>query len=390
MGRRYDEDERPRREWRGMRFLGGVVLGVIVCGGALLALSMNAPNPLHPETEQAAAPAPVPAAQAIRPEAATPPAPGGDSPAPAPAVAAPSRPATQDTPAAVPDGSAGRDSALTGDFDSGDSEVALRTPEAVPAPGLAVDSPENPGLQLEGPALIVNAATFDHDGQRPLMAVILTGAGESTLTQDTLLSLAMPLTIAVAPLDQEDTRLAADARLAGYEVIAELPVRAEADSDALSPSMSDVDIADRVAALLSRTWMSVGAMPRPEPGVSTDERFARAFIAVLERNGFAYVSPPGGDGGAGAIADAFGVPHVGGNVVLEGEVTADEAYAALARAADIAEQTGNAVLRGPATRPMLEGLLRWGLEKGGRSARIAPLSAVVGGPRGARSAGGAN
>src|SRR6056297_1614889 len=49
MGRRYDEDETPRGEWRGLRFLGGLLLGLIVSGGVIAALSMNAPNPLHGE-----------------------------------------------------------------------------------------------------------------------------------------------------------------------------------------------------------------------------------------------------------------------------------------------------------------------------------------------------
>lgn len=369
-----------------MRFLGGVLLGLVVVTIGLTIWSVNAPLPIEARTPAAAsggesatsasaAPSLPASAEQSLPE-------GETSPTPAPSVAAPGQPEPQE--ATGPTEAVNRDSAVEGDFSSDDSEVALREPGAAPQPVPSVSiggSPDNPGLQLEGPALRVNAVPFETDGRTPLIAVILTGASEAELTSETLLSLSVPLTLALVPQEQKDMRLAAEAKLAGYEIIASLPVRAEASSDALSPAMSDVDLADRVAALLSRLWMSVGAMPRLDEGVSTDERFARAFIAVLERNGFAYVAPSGAEPGAAEmVADAFGVPVVAGDVLVRGDVTADAAYAALDRAAETARARGRAILRGPVNRAMLEGLLRWSLEKSGREARIAPLSAVLDAP----------
>ena len=387
MGRRYDEDARPHREWKGLRFLGGVILGVLVCGALLTAWSSSVPNPLYPDDQRQAAAetaqetprgpeaAPGPVEQAPSPSA------GADAPSAAPTVAAPDQPQTQDGLADAPARTELRDSAVEGDFRSTDSAVALRQPGAapMPAPSISVGgTPQNPGLQLEGPALEVNAVPFESDGTTPLVAVILTGAGRTDLTDETLLSLAVPLTLALAAEDREDTRLAAAAKLAGYEVVAELPVRAEAGTDALSLGMSDVDLADRVAALLSRLWMSVGAMPRFADGVEGGDRFSRAFIAVLERNGFAYVTPVGGEvAGAQSVADAFGVPFVAGDVSVADDVGSDAAYNALDRAAEAARSGGTAVLRGPASRAMLEGILRWSLERSEGEARIAPLSAVV-------------
>ena len=393
MGRRYDEEARPRREWKGMRFLVGLVFGIAVAAVGLMLWSANAPNPLHPEAERAAA-APAEASGTAGSAAPAPSAPaqslaGDPAPQPAPSVSAPGQPEPQDTSGPVAP-ETNLDSAVEGDFSSDDTEVALRQPGAAPQPVPSVSiggTPDNPGLQLEGPALEVNAIPFDASGGTPLVAVVLSGAGDTDLTSETLLSLAMPLTLALAPQGQADTRLAAEAKLAGYEVVAELPVRAEAGSDALSLDMSEVDLADRVAALLSRLWMSVGAMPRFEDGTRADDRFSRAFIAVLERNGFAYVTAFDGPvDEAQAVADAFGVPFVAGDVSLGADVTADGAYAALERAAATARSRGSAVLRGPVSRAMLEGLLRWSLEKSGREARIAPLSAVLAAP-GAATAG---
>lgn len=398
MGRRYDDEEKPRGEWRFLRFLGGMVLGVIVSAVILTWMAVTLPSPVEEpaadaagetapedtqedaaagqgETGLAALPSPVPQLT------------DGASPAPAPDVAAPGQPAPQ-AGAAAPETFGQTDSAVEGDFGVADETVTARAPGAVEAPEEPLPpATQGPVLQLEGPAIEVNAARFEPPvAGEPLLAVVLSDAGASGLSRETLLSLPAPLTLSIVPRNSEDATLAAEAKLAGYEIVAELPL---GTGDAmLSTDMSAQEIADSAEARMTDLWMAIGAMPRVEGEAELEERIARALLGVLERHGFAFVGASvEAESEAREVADAYGVPYARPDAMIPADASAQETYAALDSVAGVANASGHAVISGPASRPMLEGLLRWWLEKNGRQARLAPLSAVIAAERAAPTAG---
>lgn len=264
------------------------------------------------------------------------------------------------------------------------SQAASLQPEVEPEiaavdPVLQVPNAEGNPILLEGPAVAINAAPFEDSSNLPLIAVVLTDPVSGEVTQETLLSLDMPLTLAIAPDQPGAVELAAEAGLAGYEVLAELPVTAPgADTAwAIHAGLSDIEVADRTSAIMSSLWMSVGATGDVAEGAVIDEKVLRGVIGVLERHGYAMVGQGAGDGITAALAGAFGVPYTGRDHSIGPGASSEQIYQILDAAVIAAKKNGTAVVSGPVSLAMLQGLYRWGLEKGGREARLAPISAVI-------------
>lgn len=257
-------------------------------------------------------------------------------------------------------------------------------PEAEPEvaavdPVLQVPAGGGASIVLDGPAITMNAAPFEDSSNLPLIAVVLTDPVSGEVTQETLLSLDMPLTLAIAPDQPGAVELAAEAGLAGYEILAELPVAAPGSSGgwAIHAGLSDIEVADRTSAIMSSLWMSVGATGDLAEGAVIDENVLRGVIGVLERHGYAMIGQGAGDGITAALAGAFGVPYTGRDQTIGAGASSEQIYQVLDAAVVAAKQNGTAVVSGPVSLAMLQGLYRWGLEKGGREARLAPISAVI-------------
>ncbi|MEO0621089.1 MAG: divergent polysaccharide deacetylase family protein [Pseudomonadota bacterium] len=371
-----------------MKFLGGVLLGLLILGGAVVYLSISNPIPVREEEEAVAEAEPAPSdsdpVAAISPEIAP-----SDTALPAP-VPQPSSGVNRTVRSTLEEPTQpaedGRFSAPE-PFETtvSDGQLSGLPPAATlegPAPIGDVPQVEGPAFELQGPALSINAVPFEARGDLPLVAVVLNDAGSSSLSVETLLSLSMPLTLGIVPRTEEDVDLAAEAKLADYEVLAQFPVATgEDDGGALLRStMSDLEVAEQVETNMAKLWMSIGASASVvNDQEALDERIMTGVITVLERNGFAFlnVDPASVDQGR-ALAEAFTVAYAGQTSSLGADATSDDAYQALNTAAEQAQQSGAVIVSGPPTRAMLEGLLRWGLEQGGRSVQLAPLSAVIG------------
>ncbi|MEM9146151.1 MAG: divergent polysaccharide deacetylase family protein [Pseudomonadota bacterium] len=370
-----------------MKFLGGVFLGLLICGGALVALSISSPIP-EPEVAEQAEPVdetlpdgePV---AAVSPETA-PTDPALPDPVPQPSTDV-NRTVRSTLEEPTPPAEDGRFTAPE-PFETpvSDGQLSGLPPAATlegPAPVVEIPQVEGPAFELQGPALSINAVPFEPRSGLPLVAVVLNDAGSSPLSVETLLSLSMPLTLGIVPRSEQDVDLAAEAKLADYEVLAQFPVTGDAGDDRalLRADMSEVEVAEQVEREMARLWMAIGASAGTLGSDSTvNEGILKSVITVLERNGFAFVNvdPSSADQGQ-ALAEAFTVAYAGQTAELDTTASSNEVYAALEAAALEAQGTGSAIVSGPPTRAMLEGLLRWGLEQGGRTVQLAPLSAVI-------------
>jgi hypothetical protein len=356
----------------GLGFIGGMLRGLVISVAVLAGLSL-----VWPVSEGVGPSGEDPAARGAAES-------GGDGRGarllPAPEPGAPEEPEEpQETAAAPP-----AETPSAAEDDAGElpeppaGDRAARGTAAEPS-GERADAP--PELALAGPALSVNAAPFEAPPDQPILSVILRDPGPGAIEPETLLSLAMPLTVAVAPGGERASALALEAARSGYEVVAEIPIAAgpaAAGGPAIRPGMSDLEIAEETRRILARLDTAVAATGRPEEGAVIDERTLRGMLAVLGQHGFGMIGRGGeADVVAAAVAGAMSVRYADPGARLGAEADAEAVYAALDEAAARARTTGTAVISVPGTLPALQGLQRWALEKSGREARLAPLSAVL-------------
>lgn len=269
--------------------------------------------------------------------------------------------------------------------ETADAEGTTAADLAAAEPTLA-DEPEEPSLpppledaappSLSGPALSVNAASYEAAADAPLLGVIIGDAGSGELTPDVLFALPVPATLAIVPGQEGDRALADAARARNWEVVAELPIVGADEVEqpgALTPAMTAEEVAARTEALMGRLSQSVAALDGGRVGLGDDPGAYEAMVRTLEEHGFAFVGA--GEAAAGEAAEAQGLAYARANGTLGPDASAEEVYAALDEAAAEAEASGTALLVLPPTRAALGALARWNAENGG--GRLAPLSAVI-------------
>ena len=140
---------------------------------------------------------------------------------------------------------------------------------------------------------------------------------------------------------------------------------------------SDVEIGEKVEALMTDLWMSIGASALDAGDAGIEERMIRAMIAPLQPNGYAFVNANAVSGEAGSeLAAALGVPYAVQDVGVPADALPEEIAEAIEQAAEAAAGSGTAILSGPASRAMLEAIFRWSTTNSGQ-ARFAPISAVI-------------
>ncbi len=253
-------------------------------------------------------------------------------------------------------------------------------PDAATGDGTGAATGEASDIELSGPALTANAAPFDAAPGQPLVAVVFDDTAANPLLHEALFALGMPVTVGIVAGAAGDRVTGRTARDAGYEVVAQLPVAAQGQSEGamLEYGLPKADAAERTMLLMRRVPMAVAAsLPLSLP-VPPDGRVLSGILDALGPMGFAYlehgVAPEAAptltsDGIDQIVADSrFSIP-VG--------ASAADAHAVLDRASAAAEETGAAVVMAAAEDDVLLALQLWGGEGAEGQAKLAPLSAVV-------------
>lgn len=264
------------------------------------------------------------------------------------------------------------------DLDTAVDEDANTTADGSVGSGSELPAAE---ISLAGPALEVNSRPFEAPVGAPLLAVILTDAGNGTIEPDTLPLLTMPLTLAIEPAGAESATLATAARTAKHEVLVQLPfARSEAENGAgtLHAGMSADEIQDLTLRNLAALPGALGATPRGGAKMVSESEAMQAVIAPLKQHGFAFVDLIAGSGSVvSGLADADGVAYAEASRVVPAESTGDEIFKNLEDAAFQARKKGTAIVEITSGPEALTALLRWGLEKDRRPVWFAPVSAVL-------------
>lgn len=346
MARRFDDDE-DEPHWI-FKFLRGVFVSVVVCGAVLVVLSLYVlpPAELPPDPPADTGPKIV----------------DGIEVSPTPAYTPPT---VAETPAAAP-------------------EPAAAADPAAPAPSLPIDTraledPESP-IRLSGPALTVNAAPFQAPEGVPLVAVVLDDTAADPFLHPVLFALKLPLTVGVVAGGGGDREIAGQARTAGMEVVAQLPLAAPGQGGgvALEPGLQSDEATGRTDLLLRRLPMSVAASrPLSSPGLPDPGTLA-GMAGALSPHGFAYVDHTVRTGEQ-SLLDMLGLGLSVGvsRFAIPADASPADILAVLDQAAAEAGPDGGSVILAVPSQPLLEALQLWGGEGSVSAGALAPLSAVI-------------
>ena len=292
--------------------------------------------------------------------------------------------AAQDQPAATEEADAQSDDSI--------QQAALAPLEpAQPAPSEPADVEEPvqtaalgpvPELKLSGPAVEVNARSFNAPANAPLMAVVLEDPGSGGIVPNTMALLTMPLTFAVRPDREGAQELAGAARIAGHEVLAHLPLVA-LDGDAETPTAfssaaTQEALATATRRVLAGLDVAIGASVPAGAAQLNDLRTMEAVLAPLAENGFAYLELRTGIGSIPQrVSEDAGITFAESDRYAEASASEAQIYQMLDGAAFQARRRGTVVVSVGANSDALKAIVRWGLERGGQEVWFAPLSAVI-------------
>lgn len=245
---------------------------------------------------------------------------------------------------------------------------------------LAFKVPKRSEQRLE-PAWKRNAIPFEAPTDLPLIAVILEAPNESSIPQDLIFGIGVPITMSVVPRSSQEAAFGASARAAGFEVMARLPMQDQADPDPSSelihPGLSAPEVQDLTRRFLARLPVAVGATQFGSRSAAQNLALMRALINELDSGGYVYVDETGRSGAVAAVARGGEVPTVDDVKRISAGLTDEQVYRLLEGAAQAAQQQGAVVVSAATERSTLIGLQRWALEKNGKTARLAPLTAVL-------------
>ncbi|MEM1276871.1 MAG: divergent polysaccharide deacetylase family protein [Pseudomonadota bacterium] len=349
--------------WSFGRFLTGAVMGTLFCAVLFVAGAYLIP-PANRDTAVVAAPAPAPAVI----EQVTEPAVPSPTPVPQPEPVLTTDPSVQEV-APVPQPQPLEVPQVE------EEQVAIATEPEQPEPSPAAASASG------DKAWQVHRAAFTAPADLPLIAIMLEAPNESDIPVDAILGLGIPFTIAVVPRDEQSAAFSQKARAAGMEVIAHVPmedVGAQAGADVIREGLTEPEVRALTQDFLALVPEAIGLSNFGGSAVTPNREIMAVVVAELNRKGHAFVDIRAGVDGAGMeVARDLGTPAVRNTLVLENDATEDEIYALIDRAARDAATLGEVVILAKTSAPVLLGISRWALERNGKEARLAPLTAVL-------------
>lgn len=270
--------------------------------------------------------------------------------------------------------------------------IAFVSPPGETAPGAqGADAPdlptENAANMAAGdpsqPRWVRNATSFAVEPGVPLLAIIVDNAASGGIPADALANIGVPVTFGVIPDGSGASLAFADAAIAArHEVLIQIPMEPKGPADpgpeAIYVRMTDAEIAAQTRRLATRLEAAVGAMNQMGSRATEDRRVMDAVMAEIARAGLAFVdSRTTLRTVAGPAAEAAEVPYLRNTRFVAAESTPQLVIDAIERAARDAQRDGVAIVIGPPSEAMLQGILRWSIEQNGRVARLAPVSAVI-------------
>lgn len=352
------------------------VAAVPPAGGTAPPPTASAPGARPQATTAAATPPPATPAPAAPPVAAASP-PGAKPPAAAPAT--PSQTAKSE--AAVPP--------KTEPPPAPKAEIPSRIALGpVPDPALVAKTPRGP-LPVVAPngrkAWEVYARPFADDGQRPLIAVLLSGVGLSqSATKTAIQQLPGQVTLAFAAYAPNVDRQIAEARAAGHEVMLQLPMEpinypaSDPGPHTLLTSLTATENIDRMEFILSRFAGYVGVTSYMGSRFTTSLDHMRPVMSALNQRGLLFLD---GDAVEGSVTRTLsrelGLPSVVNHRVLDRQASRAAIDTHLIELEQLAKAEGVAIGLGHPFPVTIERVTQWAPTLKEKGIALAPISAAI-------------
>lgn len=162
------------------------------------------------------------------------------------------------------------------------------------------------------------------------VAFVIDDLGNNMKGTEEILSMPVPLTIAVMPFLPSTKKDAQLAHKNGHDVIVHMPMepfkgRASwLGPGAITSDLTDEEIKSRVNKAIDDVPHAIGMNNHMGSKVTGDERIMRAVMSVLKERGLFYLdSKTNYRSVAGKIADELGVPHLDNQLFLDDSHTAE-------------------------------------------------------------------
>lgn len=268
------------------------------------------------------------------------------------------------------------------------SKPAVVEPEPAPAASTARPNPYAPPPRIEAPKvpsifdegggpssslseplagvtpLALNALPSEAPESWPVVAIVIDDMGLDRARSKKVLDLPGPLTVSYLTYAEELTAQAADAADAGHEVMAHIPMEPSGEADpgpgALMSGATPAELRARLEAYLDGWSGYVGINNHMGSKLTSDATAMSVVMGELKSRGLMWLDSRTDANTVGeAMAESYGVPHIGRDVFLDNEDEEAAITAQLAKVEDIARQQGYAVAIGHPRDATVAALSKW-------------------------------
>jgi uncharacterized protein len=218
----------------------------------------------------------------------------------------------------------------------------------------------------------------------PRVAIVIDDLGDSLETAKRVLALEPAVTVAVIPFRSASAAVAAAAVAGGREVILHLPLEPERPTAMdgargfLRTAMEPARMEDQLEHDLRAVPYIVGVNGHMGSRFTSDPRAMRTLLGALRARGLFFLdSKTSPESVAAEIAAGLQVPFAERNVFLDHDPAPAAVTKALALAARVARDTGQAIAIGHPHAVTLAALASWLPEAARQGIEVVPLSALV-------------
>ena len=218
----------------------------------------------------------------------------------------------------------------------------------------------------------------------PRVAIVIDDLGDSLETAKRVLALAPAVTVAVIPFRSASAAVAAAAVAGGREVILHLPLEPERSAEMsggsgfLRTSMQPDAIEQQLERDLRAVPYIIGVNGHMGSRFTSDPRAMRTLLGALHERGLFFLdSKTSPESVAAELASRLEVPFAERDVFLDHDPEPTAVGRALASAARIARQSGQAIAIGHPHESTLAALAAWLPEMARQGIEVVPLSALV-------------
>jgi polysaccharide deacetylase 2 family uncharacterized protein YibQ len=266
--------------------------------------------------------------------------------------------------------------------------VTVRPP-SVPDPALLEASPTGPlpviGKDGRQPWKVY-ARPFTASGKQPRIAIVVSGLGlSSAATEAAIQQLPGAVTLAFAPYAKDLDRWTRLARVAGHEVLLDLPMepisypRNDPGPYTLLTLLRPSQNLDRVRTVLSRATGYVGVTNYMGSRFTTSEEALRPVLKELKARGLLFLDTRASSRSLVAkLADEISLPHAVNNRFLDNVASRTAIDSRLSEIERLERRNGVAVAVGFPYPVTIERLVRWAAKIEKQGFVLAPVSAVIG------------